>query len=262
MADIDEEIDRLYQGALDAFIAGRNALAKAARRPDVKQLEKPGLAAWAVNQVYWRDRPLFDRVVAAADAVREAHARQLSGRAADVAGTEAAHREAVREAVAAARRHLEAAGHPATTATLEAISRTCHALPSSDARGRLTRPLAPAGLEALAGLAIQALRPAPPASSGAGAAGAPAAGPPADIGAVRLARVRQARRDAAERAMANAEANLAAADRAVAQADMALAEARAVVVTAERTLGERRIARDRAAAALDAARRALTDPDD
>ncbi|MEZ5293822.1 MAG: hypothetical protein R2745_22250 [Vicinamibacterales bacterium] len=262
MADIDEEIDRLYQGALDGFVAARNALARSARRPDLKQLEKPSAPAWAVNQLYWRSRPLFDRVVAAAEAVREAHASQLSGRAADVAGAEAAHREAVREAVAAARQHLVEAGQPPTAATLDAVSRTCQALPSSDAPGRLTRPLAPAGLEALAGLAIQALRPAPAPGASPSAAGPPTAPrPPADFESARQARARQARREAAEHAVANAEAKLAAADRAVAQADMALAEARAVVVTAERTLGERRIARDMAAAAVDAARLALTDPD-
>src|SRR5262245_47578450 len=97
MATSDDDIDQLYQGDLDSFVARRNALAKSARQPDLKALEKPSVPAWAVNQLYWRERPLFDRVVAASDARREAHRRHLAGQPADVRAAETAHAEIVRE---------------------------------------------------------------------------------------------------------------------------------------------------------------------
>ena len=38
MADVERDIDALYQGPLADFITARNALAKAVRRPDLKTL--------------------------------------------------------------------------------------------------------------------------------------------------------------------------------------------------------------------------------
>ena len=97
MADIDDDIDRLYQGPLDAFTEARNALAKSAKRPDVKTLVKPSLPAWAVNQLHWHRRPAIDRLVTAAEAVRREHGKTLSGRSADIRSAEQAHRDVVRE---------------------------------------------------------------------------------------------------------------------------------------------------------------------
>ncbi len=59
-----DEVDRLYQGPLDAFIDARNALAKATRRADLKTLPKLSLRAWAVNQLDWHHQPVVDRLVA------------------------------------------------------------------------------------------------------------------------------------------------------------------------------------------------------
>ena len=51
--NLDEQTDRLYQLPLDQFTAARNALAKEAgsEGASIKQLVKPPLAAWAVNQL-------------------------------------------------------------------------------------------------------------------------------------------------------------------------------------------------------------------
>ena len=61
----DAEIDRLYQLPLDEFTAARNALAKKAGADgaSIRSLTKPPVAAWAVNQVYWRDRSTYDALI-------------------------------------------------------------------------------------------------------------------------------------------------------------------------------------------------------
>ncbi|MEP6594233.1 MAG: hypothetical protein ABJC51_11100, partial [Acidobacteriota bacterium] len=58
---LDAEIDRLYQLPPEEFTAARNALAKSAgtEAAAIRQLAKPPLAAWAVNQVYWQQRDLY-----------------------------------------------------------------------------------------------------------------------------------------------------------------------------------------------------------
>ena len=55
---LDDQIDRLYQLPLDEFTSARNALAKEAgpEAAAIKRLEKPNTAAWAINQLFWKDR--------------------------------------------------------------------------------------------------------------------------------------------------------------------------------------------------------------
>ena len=73
---LDTEIDRLYQLPLDEFTAARNALAKEvagprSRMPEIRRLvQKPPLAAWAINQVYWQARPAYHALSASAAALR------------------------------------------------------------------------------------------------------------------------------------------------------------------------------------------------
>ncbi len=208
MATLEEEIDRLYQAPLGAFIEARNALAKSARRPDLKQREKPSLAAWAVNQLHWHDRAGLEALAGAATARREQHRQTLAGAPADIHGAEHRHREAIRECLSAAKTRLTEAGQPVTAATLAAIRDTLHAVPTPELNGRLTRPLAPQGMEALAGLVV-----APRVADGERAETAE--------------RERQARRAAADAARHEAGAVLARAEDAVAAAERTLAERRA-----------------------------------
>jgi|SRR5579862_2432123 len=146
---IDQEIDRLYQLPLSEFIAARNALAKRAGgdAARVKALEKPNAAAWAVNQLYWRDRPIYDAVIKAARRARTAHAHSLTGKKADVPLAEAAQAAAVRHALDRAEAILRQAGDAVTGATLAAVRQTLNALATETASesttspGRLTRPI-------------------------------------------------------------------------------------------------------------------------
>ena len=154
MAQLDDEIDRLYQLPAGEFVAARNALAKQAGpgAATVKNLQKPNAPAWAVNQLYWTRRKVFDKLIDAANKLRAAHSQMLSGKRADVTAAETAHRDAVKAASAEVKQILSQAGDPATAATMMAVSDTLQALPGPERPGRLVRPLKPRGFEALAGL--------------------------------------------------------------------------------------------------------------
>src|SRR3954466_9528121 len=100
----DAEIDALFQVPSAEFTAARNALAaklkkegdaQAAER--VKTLAKPPISAWVANQLYWRHRKAFDRLLAAGDQFRKAQAAQLAGKHADLRGSLDARREALGE---------------------------------------------------------------------------------------------------------------------------------------------------------------------
>lgn len=154
MPDRTDAADRLYQLPLPEFTAARKEAAKAAGKDGavIRGLQKPSVPAWAVNQLYWRERRAWDALVRAAQDLRAAHRRQIAGRKADVDAAERAHREAVREAADRIRDLLREAGDVASASTMVAIIETLQALPSTEPPGRLTKPLKPAGLEALAGL--------------------------------------------------------------------------------------------------------------
>ncbi len=162
---LESSIDRLYQGPLDAFVAARTALAKTLAGADarlVKRLEKPTAVPWAVNQLYWHARPVYDRLIKAGGAVRAAQIAALGGRSADVRGAADAHRKAIASAVSEAVRLAAVAGvHPSADAlsqTFEVLSLA--ATPAAPA-GRLIKPLRPTGFEALAGITVKAPAPSP-----------------------------------------------------------------------------------------------------
>jgi hypothetical protein len=159
----DARIDELYKAPLADFVAARTALAKtldghAAKQ--VKALRKPTVVPWAVNQVYWHARPIYDRLSSAGEKLRAAQIAALKGRSADVRAAGEAHRKAIAAAVTEASRLASAAGaHPAVdelTRMFEAVS-LARELPEPP--GRFTTAMQPAGFEALAGVAVKA-RPA------------------------------------------------------------------------------------------------------
>jgi hypothetical protein len=153
---IDTEIDRLYQLPPDEFTPARNALARTAGTDaaDVRRLSKPPIAAWAVNQVYWKRRDVYDALIDASTELRKIHAEILGGRRADLREASKAHEEALDAALKAALSLLQEEGHPATDVTRQALLTTLRALPAEEPPGRLTRTLQPGGFEMLAGLSI------------------------------------------------------------------------------------------------------------
>jgi len=150
----DTGLDRLYQLPLGGFTEARNLLAKAAGPGGsaIKALEKPSVPAWAVNQLYWRERRTYDRLVRASERLRAAHAQALSGKKIDLPLIELQHRAALKEAADSVRRLLASAGDAATQATMKAVVDTLQALPGGGAPGRLTKALAPLGFGALGAL--------------------------------------------------------------------------------------------------------------
>ena len=154
MPSLDDEIDALYALTPDAFTAARNALAKRAgeRSAEVKALAKASAPAWAVNQLYWHRRSVFDALVRASETRRAAHVDQMAGRPADVARADARHGAALAAAASAAVAFLRDAGDAASPATLIALERTLEVVPSPEVRGRLARPLEPVGFSALAAI--------------------------------------------------------------------------------------------------------------
>jgi hypothetical protein len=162
-ASIRGDVDALFRLPLDEFTAARNALVAELKRSgrtaearEARALAKPSVSAWAVNQLYWRHRELFDRLIEAGDRVRRAHAAQLTGDSArDPANVR---RELVAELASTAADLLRESGHSETrdllrrvTATLEALS-SYGLLAGAPAAGRLTDDLEPPGFEALFGL--------------------------------------------------------------------------------------------------------------
>jgi len=160
------DIDGLFRLALGDFTAGRNALAtelkKAGRDKEadqVKALPKPSIPAWVVNQLHWRHKEAFDRLIAAGDRFRVAQTSTLSGTPRDLRGPFEDRRKALLHLTRLATGILRRAEHRTTpdmmrrvTKTIEALS-TYGSLPEAPPAGRLTDDVDPPGFEALAALA-------------------------------------------------------------------------------------------------------------
>ena len=281
--DIDREIDKLYRLPLDEFTAARNALAKGAG-PDagrIKTLQKPPVAAWAVNQLYWQRRDAYDALIDATDTLRAAHKAVLSGKSADLRAAGKEHEDALEAALKATLAVLQDSGQPATDATKQAIVTTLRGLPADERPGRLSRVLQPGGFEMLAGIPVQAAprskaargkstpavrRESEPADSAAADSTALAGAREAVTSAMRELKLAEqaARREEFEAARAAREADKSA--RAVEDARTELESAQQALEAAEReaeAAARKRDAAERRAfeteAALSAARVRLTD---
>lgn len=159
------DFDKLFQIPLAEFTSARNALAAklkkegdAAGAGQVKTLGKPSISAWVANQLYWRQRKLFERLLTVGDQFRKAQAAQLAGKSADLRAPLEARRETLAELSRHASAILNAAGHPASPDTLRRVMNTLEALATYGTQqgappsGRLTADVDPPGFEALAAL--------------------------------------------------------------------------------------------------------------
>lgn len=151
------DIDELYRLPLGEFTTARNALARISGKSGaaIKALEKPSVAAWGVNQLYWRERRTYEKLLRASERVRAAHQQALQankGKKLDLRGLETQHNAAVKVASEKIAELLIRAGDPATRATLKAVLDTVQALPGPSVPGRLTKALAPIGFGAFGAL--------------------------------------------------------------------------------------------------------------
>ena len=159
----DDEIDRLYALPLEDFTAARDELARRRREVDaaagdaVKQLRKPSVAAWALNQVRRSNPERCDALIDAGGRLREAHERLLSGGAREsLEQAVESERGLVVEVAREAERELTSAGRSTGGALQEKLRATLHAV-ASDAeareafiRGRLVREHEASGFGPLA----------------------------------------------------------------------------------------------------------------
>ena len=162
MSALDAKIDELYRLPLASSPRARNALAKTLSKDDaklIKALEKPTVVPWAVNQVYWRARATYDRLMKSGEKLRAAQIAALEGRAADVRAASEAHRRAISEAVAEAERLAAASGaKPGADALARTFESLSLATSAPGQPGRLTDALQPAGFEALLGVTPSEVR--------------------------------------------------------------------------------------------------------
>ena len=163
--NLQDDLDALFALPLTEFTAARNALAtrlkKAGETGDaerIKALVKPSVAAWAVNQLFWKHRIAFERLLDAGQRFRIAQTAQLAGKSADLRAPLEARRAALSELSTHAATILVDGGSAATpdtmrrvTTTLEALS-TYAGIPDTPLPGRLTDDVQPPGFEALAAL--------------------------------------------------------------------------------------------------------------
>ncbi len=260
--DIDADVDRLYQLPLDQFTGARNALAKELKRPAIKDLEKPSIAAWAVNQLYWKERSSYNQLTQAGERLRAEHRKLLTGKSADIRAAEQGHREALRTAVDKIKRLLNDSGHAATEATLTAVQETLEALPSDDRPGRLVKPRKPMGFEALAGIPSTSLRAGPSTSVAAGRPRTPprpGSGPAGASGLklVKSVTVEKHQRDQAkrrEKEERDRKERQREAEKELKAAEAAMLRAEDAVKKAEKALGELRATRDDAVSEYQRAR--------
>jgi hypothetical protein len=160
----DERVDRLYGLPLADFTTARNDLARELREAgeseaadEVKGLPKPSLSAWTVNQLARRERLQVRALVTTAGHVRGAQSQLLQGSGTDeLQRAVERQREVVDALVASAGALLEAAGHPATQATLDRVRGTLTAVAGDEEgqrlveKGMLSADLDPAGFGPLA----------------------------------------------------------------------------------------------------------------
>jgi hypothetical protein len=248
--DSPDDLDRLYQVPLAEFIAERNALAKRSgtHAAAIRALTKPTLPAWAINQLYWRKREIFDDLIARAEDLRATHQAALRGRQTDLRGASRSHEEAVEAALKATLALLAASGNPVTEATRQAVATTLRALPSEEPPGRLTKQLQPRGFDVLGAASAQGkVRSASPAPST--PARKPAAG-------ARDVPDTEARKKAAREAAAAALRSLRDAENAARREEFEVARTVRDADKAERRVAEADEALQQAKEELDSARKA------
>ena len=145
-----------FTSARNALVAQLRKAGRQAEASEAKALAKPSVSAWVVNQLYWRHRGLFNRLIEAGDRLRHAQAAHVTGESARQPAS--ARREAVTALAKIAEGLLVGGNYSANRAMLRRVTSTLEALssygslPDAPSAGRLTDDVDPPGFETLAGL--------------------------------------------------------------------------------------------------------------
>ena len=163
-AELERELDRLYQLPLSEFTSARDELAKRLRSEgereradEVKKLRKPNVGVWLVNQLA-RERELdVQRLLRAGESLTKSQAKAAAGKSSQKFLEARRDEQQALERLARAAREIaerEEIGSTAlakATETLRAASLTAEGRDLLK-RGRLSEDLEPPGFEALAGI--------------------------------------------------------------------------------------------------------------
>jgi hypothetical protein len=153
----DEAVAALYQAPHESFVAERQRLAaelKAsgdkAAAAQLAKLARPAISAWAVNQLWWHARPVFEQLF---DSAAELRAGKLAARS--------AHRQALAKLSASARKLLSEAGHAASESTVRRVEMTLSGLAAAggfdpEPAGALSKDRDPPGFDAFGGASLAA----------------------------------------------------------------------------------------------------------
>jgi len=161
----EDDIDGLFQLSPPEFVAARNALAAQLKKAGhdvaasrVKSLPKPSISAWTVNQLYWKHRAAFEKLLATGERFRQAQAARLAGKNADLHRLLNERREELSAMSKLAVEILQRSSGAAPagvmrriTASLEALS-AYGTLQGAPQAGRLVEDVDPPGFDALAAL--------------------------------------------------------------------------------------------------------------
>jgi hypothetical protein len=170
--DLERELDRLYGVDLAEFVSERTRLASALRKEGrrdeaerVKELRKPSLSVWTVNQLARTQRKEIDLLLDAGHRLAVAQRALLTGgNREEYERASTAERGALARLSQAARGIL---GEHGSTATIERVTATLRAAAVDTARqdltrGRLTHDVDLAGFEAFTGIPGNAAKPPKP----------------------------------------------------------------------------------------------------
>lgn len=161
MTAYERALQELGRAAPKDFVTERKRLAAALRARDegaaarLEQRRKPTASVWAVNQLYWRERQEFDRLLAAAASLRKG---DIDARR--------AYRDALSALHQAAARLLKEGGLGAADATLRRIATSLAAIAAAggfgaEPAGALEKDLEAPGFEAMGAPAREVAREAP-----------------------------------------------------------------------------------------------------
>jgi hypothetical protein len=154
----DAALETLFRAPHGAFVAERARLAAEltkggdpAAGKKLAKIRRPGITAWAVNQLWWNERATFKDLLRTAERLRDA---DLSAAA--------AHKKALSTLRERASALLTGAGHAATEGTLRRVTTTLSALAATggfqpDAPGTLRFDRDPPGFGALNPRALEKL---------------------------------------------------------------------------------------------------------
>jgi hypothetical protein len=163
-AELERELDRLYQLPLSEFTSARDQLAKRLRSEgereradEVKKLRKPSVGVWLVNQLAGERELDVQRLLRAGESLTKSQAKAAAGKSSQqFLEARRDEQQALERLVRAAREIAEREGIGTSalakaTETLRAASLTAEGRELLK-RGRLSEELKLPGFEALAGL--------------------------------------------------------------------------------------------------------------